>query len=182
MENDTRLEKTIQLLGQKYSYFDLNERMLTAPISDQLFTIISMCQCFPKNKNTQKYLIELDDLYRDPIPYVLKKYRTNFSDKKKFKICLRKTIGQLEWIFFRDSHRFTALKKEYSIDSAKPKIMKSINFEEIIIIRGYVKRAVAELFIKIIIENNVDLNPLNLPSIDGGNSNLSSLMDGGLNE
>ena len=181
MENDTRLEKTIQLLGQKYSYFDLNERMLTVPISDQLFTIISMCQCFPKNKETQKHLKELDDLYRDPIPFVLKKYNTNFSEKKKFQISLRKTVGQLEWIFFRDSHRFTALKKEYSVDSSKPKIMKCITFEDISVIRGYIKRAVAELFIKIIIENNIDLDPLTLPAIDGGNSNLSNLMDGGGN-
>lgn len=176
VENESRLEKTIQLLGQKYSYFDLNERMLTAPLSKQLFTIMSLCQCFPDNEATQKHLIELDNIYRDPITFVLKNYKTNFSEKKKYTISIRKTLGQLEWIFFRDSHRFTALKKEYSIDSAKPKITKSITFEDVSAIRGYVDRAISEIFIKMIIENNVNLNPLNLPTIDGGTNSAMALM------
>ena len=182
VENQSRLEKTIQVLGQKYSFFDMNERMFTSPLSDQLFTIISLVKCFPETDETKNHLLKLDQLYKDPITFVLKKYETNFSEKKKYQISIRKTLGQLEWIFFRDSHRFTALKKEYSIDSSKPKITKSITFEDVSAIRGYVKRAIAEVFIKIIIENNVDLNPLNLPQIDGANNNVTDLMGGGSNE
>jgi len=181
VENETRLEKTIQLLGQKYSYFDINERMLITPLSKQLFTVISFCNCFNDNGETVKHIDELKELYRDPITYVLKKYKTNFSDKKKYQISIRKTLGQLEWIFYRDSHRFTALKKEYSIDSAKPKIHKRILFEDITAIRGYVEMEISEIFTKIIKENNVDLDPLNLPKIEGGDS-IFNLMDGGSNE
>jgi len=179
VENDSRLEKTIQLLGQKYSYFDINERMVISPLSKQIFTLISFCNCFSDNKITMSKIHHLKELYRDPITFVLKNYKTNFSEKKKFQISIRKTLGQLEWIFFRDSHRFTALKKEYSIDSAKPKINKRITFEDITAIRGYVEMEISEVFTSIIKENNVDLNPLDLPRIDGGNSDLVGLMGGG---
>lgn len=174
-ENESRLEKTIQLLGQKYSYFDINERMLITPLSKQLFTVISFCNCF--GENSKRYIDELKELYRDPISFVLKKYKTNFSEKKKVEITIKKTLGQLEWIFYRDSHRFTALKREYSIDARKPKITKRILFEDITAIRGYVEMEISEIFTKIIKENNVDLDPLNLPRIEGG-SDINGLMDG----
>ena len=182
VENESRLEKTIQLLGQKYSFFDINERMLITPLSKQIFTVISFCNCFSSNKTTFAKINILKELYRDPINFVLKKYKTNFSDKKKYQMNIRKTLGQLEWIFYRDSHRFTALKKEYNIDSAKPRVAKRITFEDITAIRGYVEMEISETFTKIIKENNVDLDPLTLPVMTGGDSNIMSLMGGGSDE
>lgn len=173
-QNENRLEKTVQLLAQKYSYFDINERMLITPLSKQLFTVISFCNCF-SNPQTKEHIDELKELYRDPIEYVVSRYKTNFNDKKKYQINIKKTLGQLEWIFFRDSHRFTALKKEYSIDSQKPKQTKKILFEDITAIRGYVEMEISKIFTLVIKENNVDLNPLELPTL-AGNSDINALM------
>jgi len=173
-EENNRLERTVQMLGQKYSYFDINERMLITPLSKQLFTVIGFCRCFEANEEIETLKL----LYKDPISFVLKNYDTNFSEKKKIEISIKKTLGQLEWIFYRDSHRFTSLKREYSIDARKPKVTKRILFEDITAIRGYVEMEINKTFIKVVKKNNVNLEPFNLPVIEGTND-LNMLMEGG---
>jgi len=179
VENDSRLEQTIQLLAQKYNYFDMNSSILKFPLCDQISTLTSLCRCFPANKETQKHVDILDYIYLDPVIFVLKNFKTNFSDKKKYKMSMGKTLTQLEWITFRDGKFKTALNKEYSIDSAKPKMMKSITYDDIVSILGLVKRGIGNIFIDVIVENNINLNPLNLPIINSNNSNLDDLINGG---
>ena len=134
METETRLEKTIQMLGQKYNYFDINERMMITPLSKMLFTVKAFCHCLDE-ESTKEHNKELTKIYDNPIRYVLEKHPDCFSDKRKARINIGKTLGQLEWIFFRDSHKFTPLKKEYFIDSSKPKTTKSVTFDDISAIR-----------------------------------------------
>jgi hypothetical protein len=169
MDDQNRLEKTIQLIAQKYSYFDVNERQVITPLSKMIFSTLAFANCFvPKAEEPNDIMLDLikrlNEMYKDPIVYVLKNCDTNFSEKKKVKISIHKTLGQLEWIFFRDSHRFTSLKKKYDIDTGKPKETKGITFEDLSAIRGFIEKEISRIFTEIVKENNVNLEPLQLPS------------------
>jgi len=158
-----RLENTIQMLAQKFNYFDVNERVVITPLSKMLFTTRSLAKLFD---DTAGEIKKLEQLYKDPITFVLKNYDTGFSEKKKVKISIGKTLGQIEWIFYRDSHKFTSLKKVYTIDALKPQMSKSITFEDITAVRGYVEMEINGRYIKIIKDHAVNVAPLNLPIVN----------------
>lgn len=161
--NEGRLEKTIQMLATKFNYFDTNDRQFLSPISKLLFTTMAFCKCFD---NTDSEYKELETIYKDPIAYTLKQHPTAFSGKSKYKMTVQKTLGQIEWIFYRDSHRYTKLKQQYFSDSNKPRESKSITFDDISAIRGYVEMDVQRLMIKIIKKNNVDVSQIVFPTAD----------------
>lgn len=178
VEQESRLEKTIQLYAQKYNYFDINERMTICPLSKMLFTVKAFCNCF-NYFDKQKHIKKLEEIYNKPIEFVLKNCKTGFSERKKYTINVKKTLTQLEWIFYRDSHRYTPLKQQYSVDALKPKMSKAITFEDIIAIKGLIEMEISRIFTDIVKVNNVELESLTLPDMSSNNANIEELMQGG---
>lgn len=131
-------------------------------LSNMLYACRNFCNCF---KDTEKEIAKLQSIYAHPIKFVLENFKEHFSDKQASRMLMKKTVSQLEWIYFRDTRRFTSLRKEYFMDDNKPQRSRHLTLADIIALRGFIKMAVGDVFTEVAIKNSVSLNPMLLPTL-----------------
>jgi hypothetical protein len=119
---------------------------------------INFCECFD---NTETEVEELKTVLYDPIGYILKDKKQNFgfwiSEKRKRRLDLKKSLGQLEWIDFRDSLFRTSLKKRYYVDDHRPKRTRFLCNADIKDFNLFLKVAITNIFGVVRKRNNVML-------------------------
>lgn len=131
-------------------------------LSNMIHAVRNFCSCF---KDTAYEIKQLQDLYANPILFVLTNFKEHFSDKQASRISIKKTVSQLEWIYFRDTKRNCSLRREYHVDDNKPTRVKHLNLADIIALRGFIKMAVGDIFTDVAIRNSVKLDPMLLPNL-----------------
>ena len=151
------LDKTRQTYHQTYNYIKLNQKFFESPLAKMLFEVKSFAECFDDTEDKIKLL---EAIYIDPILFLVKKYPKLFNHRQIKRINLNKSLPLLEWIFYRDSHRFTQLKQKYYIDEEKPSGARYITFGDIATIKGHIEKEISQIFNEIVSNNNFALeNP-----------------------
>ena len=169
--NNNWLDRTRQTYHQTYNYIKLNQKFFDNPLGKMLFEVRSFADCF---EGTEKELEILEQIYKDPIKYLSTKYPKLFHKKQLKRFNMGTQLPLIEWIFFRDSHYKTPLKKEYRIDeSYSGGGSRYITFGDIISIRGDIEKEISKTFNKIVKANNFALdNPfMNFPKGEEFNLN-----------
>lgn len=121
--------------------------------------------CF---EDTDSELRIYKNIFADPITYVLKNYPECFySEKQKSRLMfLRCPLPSLEAIYYRDTERHSVLQnKKYYSEADKPQQLRSMTHQELIVLRGCVKRALFQLFTQVRIRNSVEIKTSLLPDI-----------------
>ena len=134
-------------------------------LKNMVFAVIGFCRCF---QNTDEQIKELKMIYNNPLRYIIEKEPSYFSEEQvKRLIKIKQKLGRIEWVYFRDTHRFTKLKKEYYSDENTPKRQKYFSLAESVDVRDYSKLRISEIFVDVAILNSVPLNPMMLPDLAG---------------
>lgn len=117
--------------------------------------VLGFCKCF---KNTEKEQAVLNRLINEPIAVILEKYKTNFVDKDFIRLKFKKTLPELDWVFYRDSRFPTKLNKQYFFDADRPSFNKKMFFHDLANILGLVKVYVDEIYSEVASKNKFDFN------------------------
>lgn len=156
MKNSIADEDTIKFYAKEFHLiFRQHSRN---QITNMVIYAINFCECFD---DTEKEVEELKVILYDPIGYILKDKKQNFaywiSEKRRRRLDLRKSLGQLEWIDFRDSLFRTSLKKRYYVDDHRPKRTRFLCNADIKDFNLFLKVAVTNIFGAVRKKNNVML-------------------------
>jgi len=116
----------------------------------------SFCEFF---EGTGKQVKEIDEIYKDPIAYTIKKQREHFTPKVKKRIKIKKTLSNLDWIFFRDTCLNSKLNHTYSQNITKARAKrKSIMLSEIIDILGFIKGDLYKILVEVAVKTNTSMD------------------------
>jgi len=157
-KNDSTIDALVKQFLTSFNTLVESKDQLTRMIA----TCESFCNCFPEEVDT---LDELKAMFAEPMIYVLSVHGEGFSERKKFRLAIKKSLPLLEWVYYRDTRFRTMLKKEYHIDDDKHKRKKYWMLADIIEMRGYIYRDVWRIFIEVAMRNEVKIDPVLLPDV-----------------
>ena len=124
--------------------------------TNMAMTLKSFCEFF---EGTKAYTKEIDLMYMNPIKYIIEKHPNHFSLKMKKRIDIKKTLANLDWIFYRDTSITSKLNKEYTQDIMKSiASRKMVLLAEIIDILGLIKGDLYKILVDVSVANRVDLS------------------------
>ncbi len=135
--------------------------------------VLGFVRCFKETDEEQQII---NDLINDPISVILKKYRTNFSDKDFRRLQFKKTLSELDWLFYRDSRYPTKLNKQYFFDADRPSFSKKFFFYDLANILGMVKFYLNEIYSGVASKNKFDFN-FDVPIYSGKIQQVEAVID-----
>jgi hypothetical protein len=156
-------------------YYNRCATFSPSQVSGMLRAVIGFCRC---NKGTDHEIIKLEAIAENPIKHVLDIYGSEFTEKKKKRLDFKKTLSQLDWLYYRDASLRTPLNKEYFFDLDTPHFDKKLRFEDIIEIRERVAESIDKTFTLIAQKNDFAFN-FDV-SAYGGNRAIVGGLDNGL--
>ena len=162
-DEESWIIKTAQTYQQTYNFIKLNQKNYENPLSKMLFEVKAFADCFT---NTKKGKTKLDEIYKDPIKFICETYSELYSPKKKARISIHKSLPEIEWMYYRDAHRFTKLNKKYYMDQGKVRTNKYVTFADLSGLKGHIEKEIAIIFNKVVKDNNIALDPLVFPTVD----------------
>ncbi len=120
------------------------------------------CDCF---EGTSKIVSKLKAIYSNPVKYTLNKHSGFFKKEQKKRLNgINKSLANLDWIYWRDSHFPLKLNKPYFTAFKKLREQRKIYLGEVIDILGFLKKEMQELIILVANENDSELK-FKLPQI-----------------
>jgi hypothetical protein len=127
-------------------------------LSNMVLYAINFCLCFKGNDSEIK---ELKEILYDPIGYILRNnseaYSFLINDRKRKRLNIKKTLGQLEWLDFRDGLSRTGLRKRYYVDEYRVKHTRFISHGDIKDFNLFLKISILTIFNKVRQANDVKL-------------------------
>ena len=136
-------------------YYNRSAVVSPNQVSGMLRAVISFCKCF---SDTDKEVNVLQDLFFDPIKYVVDNYGVYMPERVKKRLIFKKSLSKLEWIYFRDGQARTQLNKQYYFDVMHPKFNKVLYFEDIVELREWLIIAIDDVFVKVAMREGFSLN------------------------
>jgi len=152
-EEEKITDKTVTSI-LKYFFYNFQFRS-PQQHTNMIMTLRSFCKQFD---GTEDYVEQIDKMHKDPIGYIIKKYPDFFDVRVQKRIDIKKTLSNLDWIFFRDTSVTSRLNQEYSQDTTKSVASrKVITLSEVIDVLGLVKGELYDILIEVVIRHHVTM-------------------------
>lgn len=126
-------------------------------VNNMAIALIGFCELFGSKtkKDVEKILL----IMSNPVIYALDHYPTFFPTEEAKKMQIHKTLGTVDWIYFRDTALGRKLTKKYTTDAMKAR-MKEVTLEAFITILNITKLELYRILTKVARDNEVSIELL----------------------
>lgn len=147
--SDTTIQSIIKIF-----FFNFQNRS-PQQHTNMAMTLKSFCESF---NDTENYVKEIMEVYTDPVKYVIEKHPDFYSLKVQKRMKIKKSLANLDWMFFRDTCLASKLSKEYSQDVRKSfGSRQRITLSEVIDILGLLKADLYSILVDVASQTNTTL-------------------------
>lgn len=136
-----------------FSYNNRSQSQFTNLVS----SLEAFMNCFSGYSNLKE---EVKTIVTFPIKYFVERNPDFFSKEQLRFLDDEFSLPELEFLYFRDTSFASNLRKRYpSSGRTKKRYSKQFNLPQMLNVLQFIKRSIKNYFIKIAVENNIDVPP-----------------------